>query len=64
LKWSYECICYLLFIVVPNDELDIDAINEFVKGMHGLHMKLEGEDPECYCGDVCKMEVSDDYKTL
>jgi hypothetical protein len=31
--------------------------------MRGLHPKLEGEDLECFCGDVCKM-VSGDYKTL
>jgi hypothetical protein len=29
-----------------------------------LDPKLEGAEPECYCGDVCKMEVSGDYKTL
>jgi hypothetical protein len=27
-------------------------------------MKPKGEELECYCGDVCKMEVSDDYKAL
>jgi hypothetical protein len=32
--------------------------------MPGLHPKLEGEEPECYCGDICKMEVSGEYKTL
>jgi hypothetical protein len=32
--------------------------------MHGLHLKPEGEDSECFCGDICKMEVSDYYKTL
>jgi hypothetical protein len=32
--------------------------------MHELHPKPEGEEPECYCGDVRKMEVSGDYKTL
>jgi hypothetical protein len=32
--------------------------------MLGLHIKPEGDEPECYYGDVCKMEVSDDYKTL
>jgi hypothetical protein len=32
--------------------------------MSELHLKLEGEEPECYCGDICKMEVSGDYKTL
>jgi hypothetical protein len=64
LKGSYECICYLLLIVVPDAELDIDAINGFMKGMAGLHPKPEGEDLECYYGDICKMEVSGDYKTL
>jgi hypothetical protein len=29
-----------------------------------LHLKSDGEEPECYCSDVCKMEVSADYKTL
>jgi hypothetical protein len=32
--------------------------------MRKLHPKPEGEDPEWFCGDACKMEVSDDYKTL
>jgi hypothetical protein len=32
--------------------------------MATLHLKSEGEEPECYCGDVCKMVVSGDYKTL
>jgi hypothetical protein len=32
--------------------------------MVALHSKPEDEEPECYCGDVCKMEVSGDYKTL
>jgi hypothetical protein len=32
--------------------------------MPGLHLKLEGDESECYCGDVCKMQVSGDYKTL
>ena len=50
--------------VVPDEELDIDALDGFTKGMRGLHPKPEGEDPECFCGDVCKMEVSGDYKTL
>jgi hypothetical protein len=63
-KGSYECISYLLVTVVSNDELDIDALDGIVKAMHGLHPNLEGEDLECFYGDVCKMEVSDDYKTL
>jgi hypothetical protein len=61
---SYECICYLLLIVVSVDELDINSIGGFQKGMVALHPKPEGEKPECYCGDVCKMDVSCDYKTL
>jgi hypothetical protein len=61
---SYECICYLLLIVVSVDELGIDSIDGFEKGMAALHPKPEGEEPECYCGDVCKIEVSDDYETL
>jgi hypothetical protein len=32
--------------------------------MSVLHLKPEDEEPKCYCGDVCKMEVSDDCKTL
>jgi hypothetical protein len=60
----YECICYLLLIVVPIDDIDIDSINGFDKAALGLHPKPEGEQPACYCGDVCKMEVSGDYKTL
>jgi hypothetical protein len=32
--------------------------------MAALHPKPEGEEPECYCGDVCKIEVSSDYKTF
>jgi hypothetical protein len=58
----YECICYLLLIVVSVDELDIDSINGFEKGMATLHPKPEGEELECYCGDVYKMEVLGDYK--
>jgi hypothetical protein len=56
---------FVIFLtIVPGDELDIDALDRFVKGMRGLHPKPEGEEPECFCGDVCKMEVSGDYKTL
>jgi hypothetical protein len=61
---SYECICYLLLIVVFVGGIDIDKIDGFDKGMTGLHPKPEGEEPECYYGDVCKMEVLGDYKTL
>jgi hypothetical protein len=64
LKGSYVCICYLLSTIVPDDELGIDELDGFAKGMHGLHLKPEGEDPECFCGDIYKMEVSGDYKTL
>jgi hypothetical protein len=32
--------------------------------MTALHPKPEGEEPECYCDDVCKMEALGDYKTL
>jgi hypothetical protein len=59
---SYECICYLLLIVVFIDELDIDSIDGFQKGMAALHEA--NEELECYCGDVYKMEVSGDYKSL
>jgi hypothetical protein len=61
---SYECICFLLVIVVSIDELDIDSIDGFAKGMAALHLKSEGEELECYYGDICKMEVSGDYRTL
>jgi hypothetical protein len=61
---SKECICHLLLVVVSIEELDIDSIDGVEKGMAALHPKPEGEEPECYCGDVCKMGVSGDYKTL
>jgi hypothetical protein len=61
---SYECICYLLPIVVSVDDIDIDSIDKFDKGAPGLHPKSEGEEPTCYCGDVCKIDVSGNYKTL
>jgi hypothetical protein len=32
--------------------------------MPGLHPKPEGEPPECFCGDPCKMNMSGDYKTM
>jgi hypothetical protein len=64
LKGSYECISYLLSTIVPDDEIDIDALDGFVKGMRKLHPKPEGENPECFCGDAYKMEVLGDYKTL
>jgi hypothetical protein len=49
------CICYILLVVVSINELD-----RFEKTIPGLHPKLEGEEPECYCGDACKMQVSED----
>jgi hypothetical protein len=61
---SYKCICYLLLIVVSADDIDLDSIDGFDKSAPRLHPKPEGEELECYCGDVCKMEVSGDYKTL
>jgi hypothetical protein len=63
-KVSHRRICYFLPVVVSIDEHDIDSIDEFAKTMPGLHMKPEGKEPECYCGDLCKMQVSEDYKTL
>jgi hypothetical protein len=60
---SYKCIFYLL-IVVSVDAIDIDSIDGFDNGAPGLHPKMEGEESACYCGDVCKMEVSGDYKTF
>jgi hypothetical protein len=57
-------MCYLLLIVVFVDDFNIDSIDGFDKGMPGLYPKPEGEKLECYCGGVCKMEVSGDYKTL
>jgi hypothetical protein len=29
--------------------------------MATFHPKSEGEEPECYYDDICKMEVSGDY---
>jgi hypothetical protein len=58
LKGSYGCICYILLVVVCIDEHSIDSIDGYEKTMSGLHMKPEGEPPECFCGDVCKMHVS------
>jgi hypothetical protein len=64
LKGSYGCICYILLVVVCIDEHDIDSTNGYEKTIPGLHQKLEGEPPECFCGDVCNMHVLGDYKTL
>jgi hypothetical protein len=61
---SYECICYVLLIVVSVDELNIDSTDGFEKGMAALHLEQEGPESKCYYGDICKMEVSGDYKTL
>jgi hypothetical protein len=55
LKGSYRCICYILFVVVCIDEHDIDSIDGYEKTIPGLHPKPEGEPPECFYGDVCKM---------
>jgi hypothetical protein len=55
LKGSYGCICCILLVVVYIDENDIDSINGYEKTIPGLHLKQEGEPPECFCGDVCKM---------
>jgi hypothetical protein len=57
-KGSYGCICYLLFTVVLDDELDIDTLDKFAKGIHELHLKPQGEDLDCFCGDTCKMAYS------
>jgi hypothetical protein len=64
LKGSYGCICYILLVVVCIDEHDIDSIDGYEKTIPGLHPKPEGEPPECFCGDVCKIQVSGDYKIL
>jgi hypothetical protein len=64
LKGSYGCICYILLVVVCIDEHNIDSIDGYEKTIPGLHLKPEGEPLECFCGDVCKMQVSGDYKTL
>jgi hypothetical protein len=61
LKGSHGCICYIILVVVFIDELDIDLIDGFEKTMSGLHLKPEGDEPKCYCSDVCKMQVSGDY---
>jgi hypothetical protein len=55
---------FYVFTVVPDDELDIDALDRYAKTMCGLHPKPEGESPESFCGDIFKMEVSDNYKTI
>jgi hypothetical protein len=44
--------------------LDIGTLDEFAKLMCEVHLKPQGEDLECFCGDTCKMKVSGDYKTL
>jgi hypothetical protein len=62
-KWSNECICSL-FYKGNDDELDIDALDGYAKTIRRLHPKLEGEPSECFCGDICKLEVLGDYKTL
>jgi hypothetical protein len=64
LKGYYRYICYILLVVVCIDEHDIDSIDGYEKTIPGLHPKPEGEPPECFSGDVCKMQVSEDYNTL
>jgi hypothetical protein len=64
LKVSHGCICYFLPVVVSIDEHDIDSIEGFAKTMPELHLKPDGKESECYYGDLCKMQVSGDYKTL
>jgi hypothetical protein len=64
LKGSCGCICYILLVVVCIEEHDIDSIDGYEKTILGLNSKLDGEPPECFCGDVYKMQVSGDYKTL
>jgi hypothetical protein len=58
------CISYILLVLVCIDGLDIDSVDGFEKTMTGLHPKPEGEEPECYYGDICNMHVLGDYKTL
>jgi hypothetical protein len=55
LKWSYGCICYILLVVICINEHDINSIDGYEKIIPGLHLKPEGEPPECFCDDVCKM---------
>jgi hypothetical protein len=64
LKGSFEYICYILLVVVCIDEHDIDSIDGYEKTIPRLHPKPEDEPPKCFCGDVCKMQVLGDYKTL
>jgi hypothetical protein len=64
LKGSHCCFCNILLVVVSIDKLDMDSIDGFEKIMPGLHLNPEGEELECYSGDVCKIKVSGDYKTL
>jgi hypothetical protein len=57
-------MCNLLFIAVPDDVINIDTHDGFANPMRELHLKPRGVDPECYCSDTCKIEVSSDYNTL
>jgi hypothetical protein len=34
---------------------EADSIGGYEKTIPGLHPKPEGEPPECFCGDICKM---------
>jgi hypothetical protein len=38
----------IFFTIVPDDELNIDALDGFVKGTHRLHLKPEGEDRSAF----------------
>jgi hypothetical protein len=46
LEW-FEMVLWVhllyFFTIVPDDELDIDVLDEFVKRMRGLHPKPEDE---------------------
>jgi hypothetical protein len=64
LKGSHKCICYILLVVVFINEHNIDSIDRFEKTIPELYLKPEGDKLKCYCGDVCKMQVSVDYKSL
>jgi hypothetical protein len=63
-KGSYGSICYILLVVVCIDEQDIDSIDGYEKTIPELNPKPESEPLECFYGDVCKMQVLGDYKTL
>jgi hypothetical protein len=64
LNGSHGCFFNILLVVVSINKLDMDSIDGFEKTMPGLHLNPEGEELECYSGDVCKIKVSGDYKAL